>query len=396
MSAQLRIACIGTRGIPSNYSGIERACECLYTHLAARGHDITVYYRDGHLSEDAQRNGSIRLRHAPVLRTRALDTISHVAFSLADALTRGRYDLIHLHALAPGVFSRVCRAAGVPTVSTVHGLDWQRAKWNGLGGRVLRFGESSMVRNVDEIIVVSRDLQRYYADRYCRRTTHIPNGITPANQEHSENAVLTDFGLERSHYVLYLGRLVPEKRIEDLLAAYARIMGGDKLVITGAAGYTDPYVDGLRRMADRDSRVIFTGAQKEPAVSSLLRNASAYVLPSAMEGLPMALLECIEQGTPAVVSDIPPHRELLGGVRDFDLFFPPGDVTALRSCLEKPLRAPERYREIAAAVRRQVRQSHSWPLIAERTEAVFYNAVDRRRAGARGIARAALRTEWSK
>jgi glycosyltransferase involved in cell wall biosynthesis len=379
----LKVACIGSRGLPSNYSGLERACEGLYSALVQRGHDITVYCRPECAWYSSPSYRGIRLRHAPAIRSTQLETLSHVAASLAHALRSNLYDVVHLHALAPSVFSRLCRARGIPTLATVHGLDWQRAKWNGIGSKVLQFAERSMVRNVDRILVVSRDLQQYYASQYGRETIYIPNGVEPVTEaEFETSTVLQDFGLKSREYVLYVGRLVPEKRVEDLVVAYRGVKSHCKLVIAGESAFASTCIDDLRRLAAEDNRVVFVGLQAKPAVHLLLHHAAVLAFPSLMEGLPMSLLECMQHGTPAVVSDIPPHRELLGGVAGYDLFYPPTDVKALRVQIESALARQGEYRRIAEGGRSVASNMHRWSEIAERTEAVLYSALDRSTSGA--------------
>ena len=374
----LKIACIGTRGLPSNYSGLESACEGLYSALAARGHIITVYCRPRSAGDGSHVFRGIHLRTTQAIQSKKLETLSHVATSVVHALYRGDYDLIHLHALAPGIFSRLCRTSGIPTVSTVHGLDWQRDKWKGLGAKALKFGEISMVRNVDEILVVSRDLQKYYADRYGRATIYIPNGVEQVHEaEYERSTILQDAALTSRNYILYLGRLVPEKRIEDLILAYRDIKNNCKLVVAGESDATDSYSVRLRRLAAEDGRVLFLGLQDKAAVHHLLHHAAVFAAPSALEGLPMSLLECMQHGTPAVVSDIPPHRELLGTISGYDLFFPPTNVEALKIQLERALARQAEYRLVAEDGCCITMKSHSWPNIAERTEAALYGVLDR-------------------
>jgi glycosyltransferase involved in cell wall biosynthesis len=270
---------------------------------------------------------------------------------------------------------------GIPAVATVHGLDWQRAKWKGLGAKVLKYSEGSMLRNVDRVVVVSRELQRYYAEQYGRETVYIPNGVEPVrDSDYTNSTVLQEFGLTPRHYLLYLGRLVPEKRVEDLILAYRAVHSSCKLVIAGESGFTKGYVASLRFLAAEDPRVVFTGLQKHSAAHGLLHNASVVVAPSALEGLPMSLLECMQHGTPAVVSDIPPHRELLGSIAGYDLFFPTANTQALRAKLELVLGAQVKYRQIAEDAKAFVSLMHSWPAIAARTEALFYSVLDDRAA----------------
>jgi glycosyltransferase involved in cell wall biosynthesis len=372
----LKIAAIGMRGMPSSYSGIERSCESLYTRLASRGHQITVYCRNEYVTSRPQYYNGIRLQSAPAIRRKSFETLSHVAASLVHALVRERYNIIHLHALAPGIFSRWCRSFRIPTVATVQGLDWQRAKWKGGGAIMLKAAERSLVANANRIIVVSRDLQTYFKKQYDHPTYYIPNGIgTFADSKEQGSSVLADFAIEPGQYVLYLARLVPEKRVHDLINAFRETTTPMRLVIAGEGGFTDGYVAQLKALASSDPRILFTGFQQKPAVEALFRNAALYVLPSELEGLPLSLLECIEAGTPAIVSDIPPHRELLGCVDDYDLFFPAGDVPALRAKLQTALAGLERYREIAREIRSHVRFHYGWDSIVEETERLYYSAL---------------------
>lgn len=327
------------------------------------------------MDSEASTHRGIELLRVSALRARPVETLSHVAASLLDAAARRRFDLLHLHAEAPGLFAPLLARVGVPFVATIQGLDWQRAKWRGAGSGVLRRAEAQLARYATEIIVVSAELQRHFLRTYDRATHLIPNGVDePGRVPHPERH-LRRWALRPERYVVYVGRLVPEKRIEDLLRAYRSIDSRHRLVVVGEGGYSGDYVAHLRALAAADERVVFTGAQRGEALHALVQNAAAYVLPSELEGLPMSLLECLVQGTPAVVSDIPPHRELLAATPGYDLFFPAGDVDALRDRLSRLLLEPASYREIAASARRRVRDDHAWDAVAAATEAVFRRAV---------------------
>ncbi len=374
---KLRIAAIGLRGVPSNYSGLETSAQCLYRDLARRGHEVTVYSRRRYVERPEDYYHGIHRVLIPPVYLRGVEALSHIGFSLAHALMRGDYDVLHMHALAPGLFAWIRRFSNIPIVSTVQGLDWQRAKWQGAGSKALRAAERSLARHADEMIVVSRQLQQYFERQYGRRTVHIPNGVDRLYPS-ADQDLLASFGLEAGRYVTFIGRLVPEKRIEDLIAAFRSMPESYRLAIVGEGGYTDNYVDHLREVAADDPRVVFTGLLKEEALSTVFSQAAAYVAPSGLEGLPMSLLECMELGVPAVVSDIQPHRELLGSVNGYDLFFQPGDVDQLTANLGRVLRAPEHGRRLARRAQGHVRQNHSWSVLAEATERVFYRALHRK------------------
>jgi glycosyltransferase involved in cell wall biosynthesis len=265
-------------------------------------------------------------------------------------------------------------------VATVHGLDWQRARWKGAGAKVIRFGERTMVKNIDEVIVVSQDLRGYFEREYGRRTVYIPNGVEPPPSltAPEEDSRIREFGLSKRDYAICLGRLVPEKRVHDVILAFRHIDFPGKLVIVGDDSSTDPYVSHLRRLAVADPRVVFTGLQRRPSVHALLKNAAFYVSASELEGLPMSLLECMQHGIPAVVTDIPPHRELLDAVTGFESWFPPGDVDALQARMVALLKSYSRYLEVAEQSAELTEREYAWPSIVDRTEAVLYAAAERR------------------
>jgi len=373
----LSVACIGSRGVPSTYSGVETACEGLYKALVLRGHNVTMYSRHeaATISKPPQYYHGIRRVTLPAIRTRSLESLSHNAISLMHASTAGNYDIVHLHALAPGCFLPLRKLTTARVIATVHGLDWQRAKWAGTGARVLRLAERLIVNLADQIIVVSRDLQKYYEHFYGIETVYIPNGVEDISNVQNSGATLLKYGLEASDYLLFLGRLVPEKRVEDLLSAYCSVPGKRRLVIAGDNSSSDPYISKLRELAYHDPRVLFVGSQSRPAVHELISHAMLFINPAELEGLPMTVLECIQHGTPIVASDIAPHRELLAVDPRYNLFFSPRDTESLRRSITAAIDSIGYYKRLLEGIGEKQRSKHSWEGIAEQTENVYRKAL---------------------
>jgi glycosyltransferase involved in cell wall biosynthesis len=371
MPRRLRIAVLGCRGIPSAYSGVERVVEGLYCTLAERGHEITVYGRPDCAPNGVAMYRGVRVIGTPTIESRSLGTALQVSTGALSILREGKYDLVHTHAQAAGLVVPVLKRFGVPVVSTIHGIDWQRAKWAGLGARVLQRAERWIVRATDEMVVISRDLEAYYRDRYGRATRYIPNATDLTDDVPIDVERLARFGVSPGRYVISVSRLVPEKRIEDLICAFRALDTAHRLLIVGGSSHTDDYVARLQREAEGDHRIVFTGPQPRDTVVTLLRGAELYVLPSELEGMPISLLEALEMGLPSLVSRLPVHEEILGSIEGYDLFFPARDVRGLRDRLSHALAHASRYRQLACRIQAHVRAHYTWPAIADQTEDLY-------------------------
>lgn len=354
----MKIAMFGHKRIPSRSGGVEVVVTALATGMADKGHELCCYNRGG----DAGTFGGITLKAVPDWGGKGVSAVIS-SFFAALAAGFGAADVVHIHAEGPAFFCWIPKLLGKRVVVTVHGLDWQREKWRGsLGKCYIRSGERAAVRFADEIIVLSRNLQRYFRDTYGRETVYIPNGITRPECRGPEE--LRKFGLEKDGYLLFLGRLVPEKEVHTLISAFRELETDKKLVIAGASSDTDGYVKTLKALAAGDSRILFTGFAEGGVLSALYSNAYLYILPSRVEGMPMSLLEAMSHGNCCVVSDIPELSEV---VEDRGVTFPCGDEEALRKTLKALLETPETvafYKKSAADF---VCGKYHWNEIVEKT-----------------------------
>lgn len=370
---------IGLRGIPATHGGVEHAVEKLSVELTGRGHDVTVYARKAYAASMPAVYRGVRVKQLPQVNTKHLEAASHTFVSVMDALVRERrFDVLHIHATGPALFAGIPRLRRTPTVVTVHGEDWRREKWGLVARMALRAGLRAAVTFPDETIVVSGELRRQLREAYGAETVHIPNGIDP--REFTSTAPVA--GLEPGGFILFLGRLVPEKGVHTLLSAYARTQLPQKLVIAGPATHADAYARQLQALADRDPRVVMLGPVYGEEKSWLLRNARLLVQPSTLEGMPIVLLEAAACGRPCLVSDIPEHLEV---VRDDGRIhaatFRAGDESSLAIALARAVSDEDTTG--VDELRRIVLERCRWAAIAERTERVYEAAVDgrpRRRA----------------
>jgi glycosyltransferase involved in cell wall biosynthesis len=359
---RMRVAFIGGRGVVSKYSGIEAYYEEVGKQLVELGYDITVYCRTYFTPARKTHNG-MRLVRLPTIRSKHLETLVHTLLSSIHAAFSG-CDIVHYHAQGPALLSPLPQLFGKKTVVTVQGLDWRRKKWGRFASRILRLGELASARTPDATMVVSRTLQEYYRCTYGIETTYIPNGASL--RERGGGMYLQQWGLEPDNYILFTGRLSPEKNCHLLIEAYEKLATSAKLVLAGGSSHTGSYAESLRRRAS--DRIIFTDWVAGDALSELLTNAALFVLPSDLEGLSLALLDAMGAGTCVLTSDIPENREVVEGV---GFTFRAGDVADLSRMLGELLTHNGIRAASARLARDRVRDQYQWPRIAQEIAAAY-------------------------
>lgn len=370
----MKVVFIGQKGIPARFGGIEAHVDALARRLADRGVDVGVYVRSWYTPKAVRTVGGTRLIHVPTIHQKHLDASLHVFLSALHASIRGA-DLVHFHGIGPSAFSFIPRLGGKKVVSTIHRLDWQTEKWGPFARAMLQLGEWIAVRVPHRTIVVSQDLQTYIRETYGRIPVHIPNGFDPPAPAPAR-LITEKYGLEKNAYVLFLGRLSPEKRVEWLIRAFPAgglvtpSAGPLRLVIAGGSSATDLYVERLHGEASGRKDILFTGYVWGEEKNELIANARLLVLPSSLEGYPVVLLEAKSRGICCLASDIPPHREAIRDGRD-GLLFAAGDDEDLRVKLRAALADPDRLDRIGRAARDELRSRPDWDAVADRTLAVY-------------------------
>lgn len=332
----LKIAMIGHKRIPSREGGIEIVVEELSRRMAAVGHTLDVYNRGGsHVS--GSRFGqsgdklpeNIRIITVPTPSNKTLNAFVYSLLATLRAVFGG-YDVIHYHAEGPAAMCFLPKLFGIRTVVTVHGLDWQRSKWGGFASKYLKFGEKNAARFADEIIVLSDSVKKYFMQEYGRKTVYIPNGVSaPETAEISVTG--KKYGLKKDGYILYLGRIVPEKGIHYLIEAYEGLETDMPLVIAGGSSHSQEYFSSLKRSAGGNKNIIFTDFVQGRELRELYSNAYIYVLPSDIEGMPLSLLEAMSFSNCCLTSDIPECTEVCG---ENAVYFKKGSAGELRKKLE--------------------------------------------------------------
>jgi glycosyltransferase involved in cell wall biosynthesis len=374
----LKIAMIGQRGVPASFGGVERHVEELGARLAEQGHEVVVFCRHGYSEDEPTTYRGMELVHVRTVDSKHLESIVASATSTLGTIGRD-FDVVHFHAVGPGLFAPFVRLlTRARVVQTIHGLDGERAKWGRLASVLLRFGTWLSAKVPHATIVVSKALQEAYRERYGSETVYIANG-TPEAEPREASAITERWGLTKGSYVVAVGRLVPEKAPEQLLAAFADVPGEVRLVLAGGSSHTDEYVADLEARAAADPRVIMAGYVYGTVLEELYANAAVFVLPSLLEGLPLTLLEAASYGCSIVASDIPPHLEVIGASGPGARVFPAGDVHQLTKAITEALQAPpDEERAGAVALSERVRRTYSWDTAAADTDAVYRQVQGRR------------------
>ena len=364
----MKIAMIGVKSVPCP-GGIATYAEQLGSRLVARGHEVTVYCRRQYLNGDAgppiPPYKAIHRRLCVGIRGKYTDAATHTLTSAMDAL-RSDFDIIHIHGSAPAFVApmlRLKRHCGV--VVTIHSLDWEGAKWGAAATATMRAFAQVPVRYADELTVVSRRLQQYYAATFGREATYIASGAPVAEIRPAEE-ITSRWGLRPQRYILFVGRLTPEKGLEYLIDAYRRLQTEMPLVLVGGANYDDPYVEAL--LSQADDSILFTGFQSGDTLEELFSNAYLYVQPSTLEGLSMAVVEALSYGRFVLASDIPGNVEALG---ECGRTFRVADTDDLHDQLADLLAHPDTVRSQFEPARARVAREYDWEKTTDGFEAVF-------------------------
>jgi glycosyltransferase involved in cell wall biosynthesis len=370
----MRIAFIGLKGLPGTFSGIETHVHELGTRLAKRGHHVVAYVRPQYTPRHVQNDQGIELIHVPTIASKHLDATIHSCLAAAHTCTR-IYDIVHFHTIGPGCFAPLSLLSGAKVITTIHRVDYLSDKWGWIARTCLKTAEQVSLRVPHATVVVAPFLQQHYQEK-GHRVEHITNGVTlPPFGIGSDR--IRELGLVPDGYFLFLGRLTPEKRPDWAVRAFQQInnTAETRLVVAGGSSATDSYVRELKALAPpAANKIIFTGPAYDTLKDELLANARAFVLPSALEGLPITLLEAMSHALPCIASDIPPH---LGIIRDGQNGFlhRAADLDHLRDCMEKLIHMDAKDRTaIGQQARATVAQGYDWEDVTDRIERLYYTA----------------------
>lgn len=370
MAHKLRIAMLGHKRVPSREGGVEIVVEELSTRMTSRGHMVTLFNRSGHHvsgrefdSENRKDYKGVRMKYVPTLQRKGLAALTSSFFGALFSAV-GRYDVVHVHAEGPCAFLWIPRLFGKRCVATIHGLDWNREKWKkGFGSKFIHYGERVAVRYAHTIIVLSEGVRDYFEKEYGRKTVLIPNGVCSPSIKAAEE-IQNRWGLTKDSYILFLGRLVPEKGLRYLVEAYRAVDTDKKLVIAGGSSDTEDFVKELKTLAGDRKDILFTGFVSGNTLHELYSNCYIYCLPSDLEGMPLSLLEAMSYGNCCLVSDI---EECASVVEDHAVLFRKTDSSDLRDQLQRLCDHPETVEQYKRNAAEFILGKYNWEDVVEKT-----------------------------
>lgn len=378
----MRISMIGHKRIPSREGGVEIVVEELSTRMVKLGHEVTCYNRGGkHVLDKKQKIDNIKkykgvkLKKVLTIDKRGLAAMTSSFFGTLKILFSNA-DVVHYHAEGPCVMIPIIKwLSRKKVIVTIHGLDWQRAKWGEFATKYIKFGEKIAVKYADEIIVLSKNVQKYFKDTYGRNTTFISNGVN--EPEILENKIITEkYGLKKDDYILFLGRIVPEKGIHYLIDAFNELNTTKKLVIAGGASDTNTYYLELKEKAKNNSNIIFTGFVQGEELQELYSNAYIYCLPSDVEGMPLSLLEAMSYGNCCLTSDIDECSEVL---QDKGVTFKKSNVKDLSKILQELLNNKLKVQGFKTNAQKYVLNNYNWDYIVDETLNIYGKGINNER-----------------
>lgn len=377
----MKVAMIGHKRVPSREGGVEIVVEELSVRMAKQGIQVDIYNRsaDNLVASKYDKNKKLNTYKGcsiitiPTLQNKNLNAVIYSLISTVIALF-GQYDVIHFHAEGPCSMLWIPHIFGIRTVATIHGLDWQRSKWGGVATKYLKFSEKIAVKYADEIIVLSKNVQKYFKDTYDRDTVYIPNGVNKTDFRKVQ--IITEkYGIRKDDYILFLARIVPEKGLDYLLEAFEKLDTDKKLVIAGGSSHTNDYVESIKEKVNKinkkttkEKRIIMTGFVQGRELEELYSNAYVYVLPSDIEGMPISLLEAMSYSNCCLVSDIAENAEV---VETYGEKFSKSNVNSLYKKLYELIQDKEKVQNYRQNVQGYVLNKYSWDKVVGQTEKLY-------------------------
>lgn len=367
----MRIAILGTRGIPGNYGGFETFAEELSVRLVDRGHRVTVYCRTGNSPGSPPTYRGAELVHLPAVRHKYAETLTHTFYSAVHAIFR-QFDIVYVCNSANAPICLIPWVRGQKVVLNVDGLEWQRSKWGRLAKKYYRWAAGLAARLPIEVVTDADVIQRYYRDELSRETRCFPYGTELYDRGYGADRVAT-LGLQPNGYFLYVSRMERENNARLVVDAYRELQTEIPLVMVGDAPYAREYIDEVKAAAD--SRVRFLGYRFGEDYHALQANSLAYVQATEVGGTHPALVEALGHRNAVLAHDVPEHREVVG---DAGRYFAYRDAADLADQMRVLIDSPHEVGRLRQLAEKRVQERYTWDAVTSEYEAFFHEILERR------------------
>ena len=365
----MKIAMLGHKKL-NREGGVEIVVTELATRMVKKGHDVICYNRNSkhvmnkNIKQDDQKEyEGVKIKKVPTIDKKGLAAVTSSFFATMSILF-SKAEIVHYHAEGPCAWMWIIRVFSKKRIiATIHGLDWQRSKWGGFATKFIKYGEKVAVKCADEIIVLSKNVQDYFKKEYNRDTIFIPNGVSKPDIL-KPDLIKKMYDLKKDDYILFLGRMVPEKGIHYLIEAFNKVQTDKKLVIAGGASDTDIYYQELKEKAKDNKSIVFTGFVQGKELDELYSNCYIYCLPSDLEGMPLSLLEAMSYSGCCLTSDIP---ECATVIEDKGVTFKASNVKELTKALQCLLDNPKKVEKIKKESQEYVLKKYNWDEVVDKT-----------------------------
>lgn len=363
----LRVAMIGQKTILSHIGGVETVVGELSERMTKNGLIVTCYNRRGAKEDRPKEYRGIKMKYAWTIKAKGLAALTS-SFFATIAVLLSKNDIVHYHAEGSCAWIWLLRLFSKKRIIvTIHGLDWQRAKWGKIASRYIKHGEKMAAKYADEVIVLSSRVKKYFKEVYDRETVYIPNGVNIPTEKEAK-IIKEKYSLSKDGYILFLGRIVPEKGLHYLIDAYDNIATDKKLVIAGAASDTEEYYASILEKTKNNKKIVFTGFVQGEEQAELYSNAYIYCLPSDLEGMPLTLLEAMSYGNCCLTSDISECAEVVAG---HGYTFKKSSISSLASALKKICSSNDAVKGYKDDARKYVLGSYNWDNVVRETVQLY-------------------------
>ncbi len=354
----MRIAMVGTRGVPAAYGGFETAVEEIGQRLVASGHQIMVYCRTTGDDQPKKEHLGMSLVHLPAVRSKTLETLSHTFLSILHLVVHQRPDMVFLFNAANSPFLPLLRMFRIPVAVHVDGLEWKRGKWGKTGRRYYKVAEQLAVQWADALIADAQGIADYYTEKFQTDTDLITYGTKIITDPAADR--IAELGLTAGQYHLVVARFEPENHVDVIVDGYSASDAKLPLVVVGSAPYSAEYTDRIAAVAAADPRIrMLGGVWDQELLDQLYANALTYLHGHSVGGTNPSLLRAMGAGTSVIAWDVNFNREV---VSEAAYFSSPSDVTALVNEAEAE---PEWHHRHGAALRVRAAAVYNWETVTD-------------------------------